>query len=273
MTPPLPDPPGEGCGPADGVDENALLGGRVRLLQPRAGYRAAMDPVLLAAAVPLDGPGPTRRVLDAGAGTGAAGLCLLARAPGGLHVTGLEIDAPTAALARRSVTLNGWDARCDIVTGDMCAPPAGIADARFDAVMTNPPYLERGTPPPDPDRARAHATAVPLARWIGACLDRLRPKGRLVVIHRADRLDALLAALHGRAGAVEILPLWPGPGSDGVARSARRVIVRARLGVRGPAVLRPGLVLHAPGSGHSPAAESVLRDAASIDMAMRESPP
>ncbi|KAA5604490.1 methyltransferase [Roseospira marina] len=266
--PSAPPPPRED---AD-VEETALLDGRVRLLQPVRGYRVAFDPVLLAAAVPLTGPGRTARVLDAGTGTGAAALCLLARAGAdvraGLQVVGLEIEATVATLAARSAALNGWADRLEILTGDLCAPPAALTAAPFDAVLTNPPYLEDGTPSPDAGRARAHATVVPLEHWVGACLDRLRPKGRFVVIHRADRIDALLAALHGRAGAAEILPLWPGPGSDGGPRPARRVIVRARKGVRGPATLWPGLVLHTPDGPPTAAADAVLRHGCSLDDAM-----
>jgi tRNA1(Val) A37 N6-methylase TrmN6 len=248
--------------------ETPILGGRVRLLQPARGYRVAVDPVLLAAAVPLGGPGRVTRVLDAGLGTGAAALCLLARAPGEVHVTGLEIDPDMAALATRSAALNGMAERLAVVLGDVTTPPETVTTAPFDAVLTNPPYHESGTPPPDRGRAGAHAATVPLARWIGACLDRLRPKGRLVVVHRADHLDALLAALAGRAGAAEIIPLWPGPDRDGMARPARRVIVRARRDVRGAATLWPGLVLHTPDGGHTAAAERVLRHGEDLDAAM-----
>nr|WP_246423827.1 methyltransferase domain-containing protein [Roseospira goensis] len=242
-----------------------MLGGRVRLLQPARGYRVAMDPVLLAAAVPLAGPGRVAHALDAGLGTGAAAFCLLARAGPGLRVTGIESDPARTALARRSAALNGLTDRLAVVEADLTTAPAL---APVDVVLTNPPYLEVGTAPPDAGRASAHMATVPLARWIGACLDRLRPKGRLVVIQRADRLDAVLAALAGRAGAVEVIPLWPGPGPDGTPRPARRVIVRARAGVRGPATLWPGLVLHRPGGGHTAEAEAVLRDGLALDAAM-----
>ncbi|SDE22074.1 tRNA1(Val) (adenine(37)-N6)-methyltransferase [Rhodospira trueperi] len=250
------------------AEETSILGGRVRLLQPARGYRVAMDPVLLAAAVPLGGPGRVTRVLDAGLGTGAAALCLLARASAEVRVTGLEIDAGMAALATRSAALNGMTERLPVSVGDLMDPPHAATSEPFDAVLTNPPYHESGTPPPNPGRAGAHAATVPLARWIGACLDRLRPKGRLVVIHRADCLDTLLAALAGRAGAAEILPLWPGPDRDGIARPARRVIVRARRDVRGAATLWPGLVLHTPDGGHTAAAERVLRHGEALDAAM-----
>jgi len=266
--------PGDDVGDTLGpVEETRLLGGRVRLLQPRDGYRVAMDPVMLAAACPLGGPGPTRRVLDAGVGTGAAALCLLARAPAEVTVTGIERQAPVAALARRSADLNGWAARLRILVGDLTAPPAAEDAEAFDVVMTNPPFVEagRGTPPPHAGRAQAHMEDASLACWIAACLARLRPKGRLVVIHRADRLDDLVACLRGVAGAVEIIPLWPGAidaGRPG-ARPARRVILRARKGVRGPVTLSPGLTLHGAGGGHTLAAESVLRDGLFLDACLR----
>ncbi len=267
---------GSDIGPdSEDVEEVRLLGGRVRLLQPRVGYRAAMDPVLLAAAVPLGGPGRVRRVLDAGLGSGAAALCLLARgladpnvAPD-LTVTGIEQAPAVAALARRSATLNGWAERLRVEVGDVCAPPGPDEAGGFDLVLTNPPYGEagRGTPPPHAGRAMAHVTAVSLAVWVAGCLARLRPKGRMVVIHRADRLDDLLAAMRGVAGAIEVIPLWPGPivpGTPG-AREARRVIVRARKGVRGPVRLSPGVVLHAVDGGHGALAERILREGAALD--------
>ena len=65
--------------------EDSLLGGRVRLRQPAAGYRVAIDPVLLAAAVPASAG---ERALDVGAGSAAAALCLGVRVAG-VHVTGL----------------------------------------------------------------------------------------------------------------------------------------------------------------------------------------
>ncbi|WP_184048651.1 tRNA1(Val) (adenine(37)-N6)-methyltransferase [Roseospira visakhapatnamensis] len=270
--------PDDGAGDGGGdaaVEETGLLGGRVRLLQPRVGYRVAMDPVLLAAAAPFYGPGPVRRVLDAGLGTGAAALCLLARAAAvaetvpDLTVTGIERSPAVAALAGRSAALNGWTDRLRVVVGDVTDPPGPDHAEVFDLVMTNPPYGEagRGTRPPVAARAAAHVESVPLTAWVDGCLARLRPKGRLVIIHRADRLDDLLAALRGRAGALELIPLWPGSVARGSAGggAARRVIVRARKGIRGRVRLLPGLALHEADGSHGAQAERVLRDGVSLD--------
>lgn len=245
---------------AGDVSEDALLGGRVRLLQPRHGYRAAIDPVLLAAAVPAK---VGERVLELGCGAGAAALCLAARVPG-VQVVGLEVQSGLADLARRSTALNGVEGRVAIAAGDLLAPPAAVTEAPFDHVMANPPHLaaDAATAPPDPAKAQAQVEgAARLADWVGTAVRLVRPKGSVTLVHRADRLDDLLVALRDAgAGGLAVLPLWPSAGAP-----AKRVIVQARRGVRAPLRLLAGLVLHADG-GYTPAADAVLRDAAALPL-------
>lgn len=240
--------------------EDRLLGGRVRLRQPAAGYRVAIDPVLLAAA--LDAP-PGARVLDLGCGAGGAALCLLARRPD-LTVVGLELQPALAALARENARLNGREERFQVITGD-AADPACLAGEAFEAVITNPPFQAAGGghPAKRENRALAHQeSSLDLAGWLRRALALLKPKGRLVLIHRADRLPALLGGLAGPAGAIAVLPLWPRRG-----QAAKRVILGAVKGSRAPAALLPGLVLHGEGQGYTPEAEAILRDAAPLDLA------
>jgi tRNA1(Val) A37 N6-methylase TrmN6 len=94
----------------------------------------------------------------------------------------------------------------------------------------------------------------------------LQPKGGITLIHRADRLDEILALLHGYAGGIVVFPLWPGVADTGAPRDARRVIVHARKGVHTPARLAGGLVLHRPDGEFTDQAEHVLRDGAALDM-------
>lgn len=241
---------------APAVTEDRLLDGRVTLRQPAAGYRVAIDPVLLAAAVPARAG---ERVLDLGAGVGAAMLCLAWRVPE-CRVVGLELQPDLVTLAEANIRANDRVGRATILAGDLtdadarrdCSVPGG-----FDHVMANPPHLApgRGAAPPDPAKALAHVEgAGDLDVWLDFCLARLRPEGWVTMIHRADRLDALLAGLHGRAGAIVVFPLWP---RAGVA--AKRVIVRARKGVATPARLAAGLVLHMADGTYTPATEAVLR--------------
>lgn len=240
------------------ITEDGLLNGRVRLLQPRDGYRAAIDPVMLAAAVRAEAGD---RVLDLGCGVGAAALCLLARCPE-VRVEGLEIQTALAELGRRNAVLNGVAGRFDIHEGDAACPPAGLGG--FDQVMTNPPFFEAGagTSAADPSRARAHQEAgLDLGGWLKAAVKLLRPKGRLTVIHRAERLGDLLAGLRGRGvGEITVLPLWPKAG-----RAAGRVVVTARKGVRSPLVLLPGLVLHGDDGAFTTQADAILRGGGPLD--------
>ena len=238
--------------------EDKLLGGRIKLRQPVEGYRVAIDPVFLAAAIPA---AAGESVLDAGCGVGAAALCLAARVPA-VRVTGIDTQRELVRLANDNILLNDLTARVGAMTGDLLRPPPRLEPGSFAHVMANPPHLARdqGTPPPDPAKAEAQIEgAADLAAWVRFALTMVRPKGTVTFIHRADRLERLLAELVGRAGEIVIFPLWAGAG-----KPARRVIVRARKGVATPTLLLPGLVLHEPGGAFTAAAEAVLRDAAPL---------
>ncbi|WP_207477657.1 tRNA1(Val) (adenine(37)-N6)-methyltransferase [Arenibaculum pallidiluteum] len=236
-----------------------LLGGRVVLSQPESGYRAAIDPVLLAAAVPA---APGERALDLGCGVGAATLCLAVRIPG-LRVAGIELQPQLAALARLNAAQTGIADRVSIAEGDLRDLQAGAAG--YDHVLANPPYLRAGThtPPPDASRAAAHGEGeADLAAWIAAAARMLRPRGLLTLVHRADRFDEVVACLRPRFGSIALFPLWPRAGVP-----ARRVLVQACKGARGPARVLPGLILHGPDGRYTAEAEAVLRDAAALTLA------
>lgn len=241
------------------LTHDRLLAGRVALTQPKHGYRAAVDPVLLAAAVPLkDG----ERALELGCGAGAAALCLLARVPGG-RVVGLEQQPVLVRLARDNAAANAADDRFAVHAGDLLDPPAAIARGAFDHAFANPPYLAAGAAdaPAHPLRAAANVEgAARLPDWIAALAGATKRGGTLTVIHRADRLPELLAELQRVAGDLLTFPLWPAVGTP-----AKRVLVQGRVGVGGPSVLAPGLTLHAEGA-FTAEARAVLEDAAALKL-------
>ena len=246
---------------AEQLSEDTLLDGRVRLRQPVHGYRVALDPVLLAAAVRIE---PGEQVLDAGAGTGAAGLCLAWRVPG-CKVVGLERERELQRIASENVRLNQAEGRVDMLQGDVARPPPRLMAASFDHVMTNPPHLEQASARPSPvaTRAAAHVErGLDLAGWLQASLRMLRPNGSLTLIHRADRLDAVLAALAGRLGDLLVFPFW----SHDPGRPAKRVIVQGRKGSRAPLRLARGLVLHQADGHFTTVAEGILRRGAPLEL-------
>lgn len=239
---------------ASAITEDAILGGRLRLRQPAAGYRVGIDPILLAAAAPALGRG---RALELGAGVGAASLCLAWRQTR-TRVVGLELQPALAALATENAAINGLAERVIFHAGDLLRPPREIAAGGFDLVLANPPFhaAGRATPPAEPGRARGHVESeADLAAWIvGACTF-LEPGGQLLVIHRPERLSELLSLLEGRAGGVVVFPFWAAAG-----RPARRILILARKGSRAPLTLAAGLVLHEADGKYTAAAEAVLRN-------------
>ncbi|MDA7964588.1 methyltransferase domain-containing protein [Ruegeria sp.] len=240
---------------------NDFLGGRVRLWQPRSGYRAGVDPVLLAASVPVV---VGQSVLELGCGAGAAVLCLAARVPD-LRLTGVELQPAYADLARRNGSEN--DMPLEVVECDLAELPVDLRQQQFDHVIANPPYFRAGahSPAVDDGRRVALGEQTPLAAWIDVAARRLAPKGYLHMIQKADRLADMLSVCADRLGSIEVLPLAPRRG-----REAELVILRARKGGRAAFRLHAPLILHAgdrherDGESYTPELSSVLRDGAAL---------
>ncbi len=249
----------------EAFSEDTLLGGRVRLRQPAEGYRVAIDPVLLGAAVPAK---PADRVLEIGAGSGAATLCLATRVSGCV-ITGLERDRDLAALCRQNVEANGLDGAIDVILGDLRAPPARLGPSSFDHAMANPPWQpgEDGPPPRNPQRARAHVEqGADLMHWVRFAATMLRRGGTLTTILTAERLDEHLAAYTASGiGETAVVPLW----SKDDGRPAHRVILRGRKDIRAPVSLLPGFVLHLDDGRYTPEIEMVLRHGAALAFTWR----
>lgn len=237
---------------ADDLTDDAFLGGRLRLWQPKTGYRAATDPVLLAAAVDAK---PGQSVLDLGCGAGTASLCLGARVAG-LSLTGLELQPDYADLARRNAHRNG--AVFEVVDGDLRQIP-NVLKRDFDHIIANPPYYPSGgTPSPDAGRDTALRVGTPIAAWVDCAARRLSPGGWLTMIMAADCLPDALAGCDARLGSVAVLPLAARSGQPGL-----RVILQARKGGRRGFRLLAPFVLHG-GAGHDTDRDSYTADAKAI---------
>jgi tRNA1(Val) A37 N6-methylase TrmN6 len=249
--------------PDQDLTDDAVLAGRLRLLQPRRGHRFGHDAILLAAATAAQ---PGEHAVELGAGVGAAGLALAHRMPG-LRVTLAEIDPTLVALANDNAARNGLADRVAAIVADASNAPtllaAGLAPGRAQHVLMNPPFNDPGSSRPSPDRARALAhvmTSTTLA-WSRTAASLLESQGTVTLIWRADGLINVLDALDG-VGAVTVLPVHPRADTPAI-----RVLVRAAKGSRAPLRLLPGLVLNDPQGQPTATAEAVLRDAAPLPLA------
>jgi tRNA1(Val) A37 N6-methylase TrmN6 len=226
---------------ATNVTEDAFLGGRLRLRQLKSGHRAGHDAMLLAAATPA---APGDRVVDFGAGVGAAGLAVGRRVET-IDLVLVEIDPTLAALARANAAANGIAA--DVVVLDVEASAESFAASQLtpdsaEIVLMNPPFNDAARHRASPDRARetAHvATATTLESWVHAARRILRPKGVLTLIWRADGLAEVLSALERGFGSLEILPVHAN-----LTAPAIRILIRAVKGGRAPTQIHASLLLN-----------------------------
>jgi tRNA1(Val) A37 N6-methylase TrmN6 len=221
--------------------EDAFLGGRLHLRQPKSGHRAGHDAMLLAAATSARSGD---RVVDLGAGVGAAGLAVAKRVAG-IELVLVEIDAGLAELARGNVAANAVPA--DVIVLDVTSAAdvfaaAGLSPDSVDVVLMNPPFNDPARHRASPDKAReiAHvATAAALERWILAARRILKSGGALTLIWRADGLVEVLSALGRGFGSLELLPVHAE-----ATVPAIRVLIRATKGGKAPLQMHAALVLN-----------------------------
>ena len=247
------------------VTEDAFLGGRLRLRQLKSGHRAGHDAMLLAAATAA---APGNRVVDFGAGVGAAGLAV-ARRVETIDLVLVEIDVTLAALARANAAANALPA--EVVVLDVEASAESFAAAHLtpdsaEIVLMNPPFNDSARHRASPDRARevAHvATATTLESWVHAARRILKPKGVLTLIWRADGLAEVLSALNRGFGSIELLPVHAN-----LTAPAIRILVRAVKGGRAPMQLHASLLLNDQSGVPNKQVQEILAGEGTLPLAM-----
>lgn len=258
--------------PAELTDDIFLAdcdGGPLSILQPRKSYRAGLDAVLLAAAIPETGRAV--HILDAGSGVGTVGLCA-ARRMATARVVLAEQNPVLLELAQRNIARNSLVDRVQAIAADVSSggsafhsgtsETAVLQPGAFDHVAANPPYYVNsdGTPSPDAIKARAHAMPRhALDAWMRFLATACTGGGTATLIHRADAIADVLQHMGARFGAITILPVHPRAGTP-----ANRIIVQGRKGSRAPTRILPGLILHTDGQAFRPEIDDILRRGAPL---------
>jgi tRNA1Val (adenine37-N6)-methyltransferase len=159
----------------------------LKLIQKKDGFCFGVDAVLLANFADIK---KGDRVIDLGTGTGIISV-LLAGKTEAEKVTGLEIQPQVAEMAERSIKLNNLESRVNIVCGDIKNTVQHFGASSFDAVVTNPPYMNNGgglVNPTDSLAIARHEIMCTLEDVIKASSKLLKPGGRFAMVHRPDRL-------------------------------------------------------------------------------------
>jgi tRNA1(Val) A37 N6-methylase TrmN6 len=245
------------------LTRDAFLGGRITVSQPRHGFRAGLDSVLLGAAVAED----RATLLDLGCGVGTAALVALAHNPA-LVATLVDQNHDMLALASLNSTENGFADRTIVIQADVAAKgaarlAAGIRDNAYGSVIANPPFFDAagGTLAVDGARADArHMSAESLDLWVKTAAGSAAAGAEIIFIYPVESLSPLLASFSARFGAITVLPLSPRADAP-----VTRVLIRAIKGSRAPLTMLPTRALHdAEGRAFTPQFDAILRGSARL---------
>ena len=237
------------------VSQDLFLDGQLSIFQPLNGYRAATDPVLLAAACPAKNGD---EVMEFGCGVGTASFCIFRRV--NVSLTGLEIQENYASLAIKNGLINKIPIHVEI--GDFKKMPKNIKNRNFDQVILNPPYYKAGTPSTNQGRNQSLRVIPPLSEWVSEGVKRLKPNGWITIINTPENLIEILISLSKSTGDIQIKPLTSNPN-----KIANRVIIRAKKSSKSITKIYPPLIIHV-GEGKtkkfSPEAEEIFRNGSSL---------
>lgn len=136
-------------------------------------------------------------LLDLGTGTGIIPILMEARY-GCKKLVGLEIQAESADMAKRSVEINNLTDKIDIITGDIKEADTYFPSASFDCITCNPPYMigNHGIQNPDAPKAIArHEVLCTLDDVIRVTSKLLKPGGHFFMVHRPFRLAEIMTTM------------------------------------------------------------------------------
>lgn len=223
------------------ITSDNFLGGDLTIRQPKVGYRAGIDAVLLgSSAAAFD----AETIAELGCGVGTAlFVCanLRQKRMAISNALGIEVDANAAALFMENQKNNGFAENIEVLNIDGLKPNVAIEN-KFDLAISNPPFFDddKSIRGPNIEREAAYIIGAPILAWLKAMLRLVKSNGEILLIHRADRLFDILSALQGRAGDVRILPIHAVED-----RAANRIIIRAKKGSKAPTQILTGISLRA----------------------------
>lgn len=167
-----------------------------QIIQNPQKFCFGMDAVLLSGFASAS-IGKNQQVLDLGTGTGILPILLAAKTEAA-HLEALEIQEECADMARRSVILNRLEERIHITTGNLVEASSIFGAGAFDAVVTNPPYMNdrHGLKNPSLPKAIArHEVLCTLEDVIRESSRLLKSKHSLFMVHRPFRLAEIFSVM------------------------------------------------------------------------------
>ncbi len=160
----------------------------LKIIQNKEWFCFGMDSVILANFARKEKKGS--KILDLGTGTGIIAI-LLSKKVDNSKITGIEIQKEVAEMAQRSVKLNDLEDRVKIVNEDIKNILKESGQAKFDVVITNPPYKKKETGILNENNVRMisrHEITANLEDFIRVAGNQLKDYGTFYMINRPERI-------------------------------------------------------------------------------------
>ena len=226
------------------LTEDTILNGKIKLFQPKDGYRVALDPIILASFI---SPMPYRKILDVGCGVGTISLILKMK-ESAAEITAIDMDKEMCRICAQNSAVNELAMNIlNVGIEDKTLPK----ELLFDHVVTNPPFFRKKSSHFSESKKLANFETISLVEWISLCINKLKNSGTFSIIHRASRLEEILSTLKNRAGAVKVVPIFSKSNKE-----ANRVVVQAKKSSKSEMKMLPGIVVHLDDGSYS---ESLCR--------------
>ena len=239
--------------------KDSFLGGGIRIWQPKKGYRAGIDPILLAASVNVNAG---QKVLDLGCGVGTASFAIGYRVKN-VELYGIEIQKIFADLADLNSKENGIEFQVECA--DISKLSSNITSKNFDHVIANPPYFDRKSSVRgiNVSKEKSFGDTRPISEWLKVAAKRAKPKGFVHFIVRSDRLMEIFTNMPNSLGSLVITPVISRKNEN-----AKLTILHAKKIGRAGFIISSPIVLHPLKSDsrekYVPEVDKVLRNGASL---------
>lgn len=229
--------------------EDRILGGQLKLVQPKDGYRVAIDPMVLAHFVSIE---PQQEILDVGCGVGTVSLILKAKEKSA-KILAIDIDEEMCHFCQQNSKINSFDIEVKNIGIENVRKDASLKNRLFDQVVTNPPFFELKSSKISESKKMSNFETINLGDWIASCIKQLKNNGIFSIIHKASRIDDILYALKNVAGSIVIIPIFPKKNCE-----ANRVIVQAKKSSKSATKICSGIVAHNDDGSYSEFMHNIL---------------
>lgn len=243
----------------DEFTKDSFLGGGIRIWQPKKGYRAGIDPILLAASVNVSAG---QKVLDLGCGVGTASFAIGYRVKN-VELYGIEFQKVFADLADLNSKENGIEFQVECT--NISDLSSNITSKNFDHVIANPPYFDRKSSVRGINvyKEKSFGDTRPISEWLKVAAKRAKPKGFVHFIVRSDRLMEIFTNMPNSLGSLVITPVISRKNEN-----AKLTILHAKKNGRAGFIISSPIVLHPLKSDsrekYVPEVDKVLRNGASL---------